>query len=154
MFKVVAAVCAAAALSLAVSPAAQASEPSPVAIQLTPRDGLRVDEDGTWIADQDDFYFRVSTSDAGDENLDELTLFVSIPDEIELFTISAEWECWDVDGGVECHNPRLMVPGESWPDLLIYARVHDEMDAPDSIDVYATTGEYGPAHEGVPFQTV
>ncbi|TWP45189.1 hypothetical protein FKR81_39595 [Lentzea tibetensis] len=154
MFKTAAAVCAAAALSLAASPLAHASdEPSPVSIDLDRGMGMGVDREGTWTANTFG-YFTVDLSDAADENLDEVSVFVSVPDAVEVADYSGDdWDCWDVDGGIECHNPQLMVPGEAWPTLTVHLYVHDHMDDVGSIDVYATTGDFGPAHEGVPFQT-
>lgn len=155
MFRTVAAsVCAAAALSLAVAPSASAAgEPAPVSIDINPGHAMYWNSRGWWEVKASFGRFSVDITDIGGEDLDETTIFVSIPPEIDISRYEGDgWNCWDVDGGVECHNGHVVVPGEAWPRLDLGFDV-DHMTSPDSIDVYATTGDFGPAHEGIPFKT-
>jgi hypothetical protein len=160
MFKALAATCAAVALAFGVAPAANAAgEQAPVSIDIIPGHAMYWrDTMGWWEIKASYGRFAVDITDAGSEDLDETTIFVSIPRDIDVSHYNGEgWECWDVDEGgnygIECHNGHIVVPGEAWPRLDIGFDVHTHMSSPDSIDVYVTTGDYEPAHSGIPFKT-
>jgi hypothetical protein len=162
MFKALAATAAAVALSFGVAPAANAAgEQAPVSIDIIPGHAMYWKEYGStgwWETHASFARFAVDITDVGSEDLDETTIFVSIPRAVDVSYYDGEgWECWDVDEGgnygIECHNGHIVVPGEAWPRLDIGVDVHDHMRSPGSIGVDVTTGDYEPAHEGIPFKT-
>ncbi|TWP45191.1 hypothetical protein FKR81_39605 [Lentzea tibetensis] len=153
---------AAACLAVAVLPASAAERPSfaesgerpPVSIELTPGKGVAINKTyGYWEA-RSSAEFSVKVTDKGDGDLDEMDAYVFVPAEVEVTGFSGEgWDCWDVEGGIECHTGHLVVPGEAWPTLTVRNQVHSHMNEPGAIEVWVTTGRYGWAGERVPFKT-
>ncbi|GLZ30410.1 hypothetical protein Lesp02_25990 [Lentzea sp. NBRC 105346] len=134
---------------------ADESEPAPISIDLVRGDNIVYERrPDTWAA-HGDFSFFVRLADAGSENLDEATVFVSLPPEVEVTGFAGDrWECEDTEGGIDCYNPDLVVPGEEWPQLTVFGSVREANGRIDSLDVYAKTGEYGAAHKGQWFRTI
>ncbi|GLZ30413.1 hypothetical protein Lesp02_26020 [Lentzea sp. NBRC 105346] len=134
--------------------ASAADETPPVSIQLTPGKGMWENSYSGWWEARSISSFTARFTDTGSDNLRGLTVFISVPGEYELYSYSGDrWDCWDTEGGYDCHIDDLVVPGEAWPELTVTGYVRDHMNQPDSIDVYATTGAYGWAHAGFPFKT-
>ncbi|MET8764553.1 hypothetical protein [Lentzea sp. NPDC004782] len=85
--------------------------------------------------------------DVGEENEQGVTVFLSVPGRLDVRSWGDGWSCEDTEGGIDCHHGDLVVPGEAWPELFFRATPEDYIR--DAIDVYATTGDYDAAHEGV-----
>jgi hypothetical protein len=93
------------------------------------------------------FDFSVLLTDVGEGNQQGVTVFLSVPDVLDVQSWGDGWTCEDTEGGIDCHHPDLVVPGEAWPELHFRGIPSDYVR--DTIDVYATTGDYEPSHEGV-----
>ncbi|PRY41776.1 hypothetical protein CLV43_105535 [Umezawaea tangerina] len=121
----------------------------PVRVTLKPLSGVVVTPNRYWYI-RGEFRFTVKATDVGTEDDQNLFVFVSIPDEIRMTTFSGNrWRCESVVGGLDCSNPDLVVPGESWPALTITTRGTGYVQ--DTLDVYAIANGDDWAHVGVPF---
>lgn len=135
--------------SVLLTPAASADESNGLAIELVDGVGIHVDPlNSEWYSPWNrPFDFHINVTDTSEFDDTDLTLFVSVPFEVVGYE-GEGWACRDVDGGVECAIPDLVVPGETWPTLTIEGQSGDRID--DSIDVYASS-RLGDAHGSVPF---
>ncbi|MFD4640934.1 hypothetical protein ACFWN2_26745 [Lentzea sp. NPDC058436] len=109
----------------------------------------RVTETGVRWVSRGPFDFSVQLRDVGDENEQGATVFLSVPELLDVQSWGDGWSCEDTDGGIDCYHPDLVVPGEAWP--VLYLRAFPVNYGNDTIDVYATTGDYEPTHEGVEY---
>lgn len=138
-------------VAFAGAPAAHAAETAPIDIRMTLDKAQdvweSVREDGTYWSSRGSFDFSVLLTDIGEENEQGATVFLSVPDELDVQSWGDGWSCEDTEGGIDCHHPDLVVPGEAWPEL--YFRANSAVYVRDTIDVYASTGDYAPSHEGV-----
>jgi hypothetical protein len=138
-------------VAFSVAPVANAAETAPIDIRMTlDTPGMReyVDEDGTHWEGRGLFDFSVLLTDVGSENEEGVTMFLSVPPPpMDVQAWGDGWSCEDTEGGIACYHPDLVVPGEAWPELHFRAWPNDYIR--DTIDVYATTGDYDPSHEGV-----
>ncbi|MFD4672164.1 hypothetical protein ACFWNN_20695 [Lentzea sp. NPDC058450] len=132
---------------------ANAAEPAPIDIRMilgdSPMAYEYVDVGGTHWTSRRGFDFSVRLTDIGDENEQGVTVFLSVPDELDVQARGDGWTCGDTEGGIDCRHSDLVVPGEAWPDLHFRAQPLDYVR--DTIDVYATTGDYAASHEGVTY---
>jgi hypothetical protein len=131
--------------------AANAAETAPIDIRMTldKTGGIfeYVWEDGVHWNGRGAFTFSVLLTDVGSANEQGVTMFLSVPDGLDVQSWGDGWSCEDAEGGIDCHHGDLVVPGEAWPELHFRGSPDDYML--DTIDVYATTGDYSPSHEGV-----
>lgn len=138
-------------VAFSVAPVANAAETAPIDIRMTLDETSMireyVAEDGTHWAGRGLFDFSVLLTDIGGENEQGVSVFLSVPDTLDVRSQGDGWSCEDTEGGIDCYHPDLVVPGEAWPELHFRAWPNDYIR--DTIDVYATTGDYDPAHEGV-----
>ncbi|SES41927.1 hypothetical protein [Lentzea albida] len=129
-------------------------EPAPIDIRMSV-DGSQgvahVFEGRTYWVSRTAFDFTVLLTDVGDEDEQGVTVFLSVPDELDVQSWGDGWTCEDTEGGIDCHHPDLVVPGEAWPELYSRADPNQQYIV-DSIDVYATTGDYEASHEGVHYK--
>jgi hypothetical protein len=121
----------------------------PIAIEVERGDGVIVrNHDGAWVS-RTQFTFAMTFTDVDVDNDEGLSVFISIPEEADVRGYDGErWDCWDVDGGLECANPDLVVPGEAWPTLGLRGQVLNARYG-DTLDVYATGQDQREAHWGV-----
>jgi len=134
--------------ALSVTPPAGATEGGTLGVALTPGRGILASPNFWYI--HGTFKFSVEVTDIGGDDDENLFVFISIPDEIDVTLYSGtRWYCEDVDGGVDCMNPDYVVPGEAWPLLTITARGSTRVS--DTLDVYAIADSDDEAHVGVPF---
>ncbi|MGI5504871.1 hypothetical protein [Lentzea sp. CA-135723] len=133
---------------------ANAAETAPIDIRMTlatsPTAFENVYPGGTYWSTHGEFDFSVRLRDVGTENQQGVTVFLSVPDTLDVQVRGDGWTCEDTEGGVDCHHADLMVPYEAWPELYVHGLPDDYVL--DSIDVYATTGDYEASHEGVYYQ--
>jgi hypothetical protein len=151
--------CAAAAGVVAFSGASAANaaegETAPIDIRMA-LDGSAlvqyVEDNGTthWMG-RGTFDFSVLLTDVGEGNEQGVTVFLSVPDELDVQSWGDGWSCEDTEGGLDCHHADLVVPGEAWPELHFRGLPYENYIL-DSIDVYATTGDYEASHEGVRYK--
>src|SRR5882672_9905465 len=122
----------------------------PLAIDVEAGPGIWAKPTGEWES-RTSFSFVVTVTDSGSGNDEDLSVFVSVPDQTKIRQTSGDrWTCQDVDGGVRCTNPDLVVPGEAWPALTVQGWVlSDNHD--DSLDVYATGTAGKEVHWSVPW---
>ncbi|WP_285745565.1 hypothetical protein [Lentzea sp. NBRC 105346] len=143
------AVLVAGAFAVAVAPTASAAETAPIDIRMTKGDGVYGSE-YHWQS-RGTFDFTVTLTDTGAGNLYGTTVFVSVPEGADVTGWAGErWDCEHTGGGIDCTNPDLVVPGEAWPELTVQLRP-TEYFPDETLDVYATSGGYGAAHEGVAY---
>jgi hypothetical protein len=151
MFKVLLSTAVAGLVAFAGAPAAHAAETAPIDIRMTleEADDVResVEEDGVHWGGRGSFTFSVLLTDVGPGNEQGVTVFLSVPDGVDVQSWGDGWSCEDTEGGVDCYHGDLVVPGEAWPELNFRAIPYLHLQ--DTIDVYASTGDYAPSHEGV-----
>ncbi|MDX8143017.1 hypothetical protein SK854_12895 [Lentzea sp. BCCO 10_0061] len=132
---------------------AAAGEAAPIDIRMTLDQTVdtrqSVDANGTHWQSRGPFDFSVRLTDVGEANEQGVTVFLSVPDALDVQSWGDGWSCEDTEGGVDCHHADLVVPGEAWPEL--YFRAQPTEYVFDTIDVYATTGDYEATHEGVSY---
>ena len=135
--------------TLLVAPPASAGDGAMIEAELSPWDNVQQVSPTRWYVGQsEDFTFTVDVTNDSVHGQDALTVFVSVPFEVTGYE-GDRWNCWDVDGGVQCANPDVTVPREDWPTLFVHGRT-TEVDIRDSIDVYATSN-VGADHSGMEF---
>lgn len=135
---------------------ASADESNRLAVELVPVYNMTVfDEpdyglEGVWhTSNASTSLFDVVVTNTGYELDDDLSVFVSTTLEVVDYE-GSDWDCWDVEGGVQCLNQDTTVHGEAWPTLRIVSHlISDEQDPWDTLDVYADSS-VGDAHAGVP----
>jgi hypothetical protein len=153
MLRKLAVLAASVGVSLLLAPAANATI-GPLAVRLEAGHGIHVLPDGTWVGnpylDYNDFTVRAE--DLGKETDEGLFHFVSLPtDQIEVIGYEGDrWECWDVDGGIDCTNPDTVVLGEQWPSLTVQYRSLGK-EVQDTLDVYGENETLGKDHFGVAY---
>jgi hypothetical protein len=147
MFKALLTTAVAGLVALAGAPSANATEgdTAPIDIWMKSTHGVPGDTDYWYTRGR--FGFSVLLTDIGEENMQGVTVFLSIPEELDVQSSGDGWVCEDTEGGVDCRHPNLVVPDEAWPELHFEAYSNEHIH--DTIDVYATTGDYSPSHEGV-----
>ncbi|WNV88354.1 hypothetical protein [Umezawaea sp. Da 62-37] len=129
--------------------AADSGRSAPVRVDIEPGRGIVVTPDDYWYI-RGTFSFTVSVTDVGEDNDENLFAFVSVPDEIRMVGYEGErWECAAVEGGVDCSNPDLVVPGEAWPLLTITATGTGYVQ--DTLDVHAIADSDEWTQTGTPF---
>jgi len=140
---------AAAAAALFLTPAANAESGHNLDAYLIRGNDLPWDLDG-WVASPGhSFEFNVAVINTGGQDDIDLSVFVSVPFEVTGYR-GEGWDCWDVDGGVKCSIPDLVVDEEQWPVLTIEAVAGPDL-LDDSIDVYVDS-RHGDVHAGVGFK--
>ncbi|NKE61905.1 hypothetical protein FXN61_36160 [Lentzea sp. PSKA42] len=139
------------AFSGASTASAAEGETAPIDIRMTLHESSMIHEypgeDGPLWSGRGMFDFSVLLTDVGEGNEQGVTVFLSVPDTLDVRSWGDGWSCEDTEGGIDCYHPDLVVPGEAWPEL--HFRGFPSNHVQDTIDVYATTGDYAPAHEGV-----
>jgi hypothetical protein len=149
MFRRTALIATAALAALFLTPAANAESGHNLDAYLIRGSDLPWDRDG-WVAGPgQSFHFSVMVVNTGGQADIDLSVFVSVPFEVTGYS-GEGWDCWDVDGGVECSIPDLVVDQESWPRLTIEAVAGPDV-MQDSIDAYADS-RHGDVHTGVVFK--
>jgi hypothetical protein len=142
---------AATAAALFLTPAANAEAGHNLDADLVPGRGVAFDHEGNWAGRVGfPFEFSVAVANTGGRGDTDLSVFVSVPFEVTGYR-GEGWSCWDVDGGVDCSIPDLVVDGEQWPLLTIEA-VADQRWLVDAVDAYADS-RHGDVHAGVGFVT-
>ncbi|MFD1148269.1 hypothetical protein [Saccharothrix hoggarensis] len=113
---------------------------------MTPAGGLIRGTEYDW-ATRGMFEFDVLLTHIGDEYEHGVTMFLSMPERIDVVSWGDGWSCEDTIGGIDCYHPELVVPDEAWP--VLHFKAYPEAHIRDTIDVYATTADFEFAHEGV-----
>jgi hypothetical protein len=93
--------------------------------------------------------FDVVVTNTGYQLDDDLYVFLSTTLEVVGYE-GSDWDCWDVDGGVQCLNQDTTVHDEAWPTLHVETKLGPMGWVPDgTLDAYASSS-VGDAHAGVP----
>ncbi|MET1072457.1 MAG: hypothetical protein ABWY11_07420 [Umezawaea sp.] len=93
--------------------------------------------------------FDIVVTNTGFALDDDLNVFLSTTLDVVDYE-GSDWDCWDVDGGVQCLNQDTTVHDEAWPALHITTHLPSgEWEPYDTLDVYADSS-VGDAHAGVP----
>jgi hypothetical protein len=134
-----------------VAPSAHADpDPSaPLRVDLNAGTGW-VHTNGYWYgSNSGEKTFTVTVTDNHQKNDDTVNVFVSVPtDQLEVMGYDGDdWNCWDVDGGIECDNEDTVVPQEAWPVLTVTVDSHG-LEVADTFDAYANAAN-GTGHDGV-----
>jgi len=126
-----------------------------MSIDLVPGRGMEVydepnyDLEGVWhAAFTGTSTFDVVVTNTGYALDDDLNLFIST----RLHVVGYEgddWDCWDVEGGIQCLNQDTVVHDEAWPTLHVEARQNFGWVPDDTLDAYGSSST-GDAHTGVP----
>jgi hypothetical protein len=134
---------------------ANAEESNQLSVELVPGANMSVfDEptyglEGVWHASFDfTSEFDVVVTNTGYQLDDDLYVFLSTRLEVVGYD-GSDWDCWDVEGGIQCLNQDTTVHGEAWPTLHVEARQHFGWVPDDTLDAYADSS-VGDAHAGVP----
>ncbi|MFD1148267.1 hypothetical protein [Saccharothrix hoggarensis] len=158
MFKVLLSTAIAGLVALGGASVANATETAPVAndaavapidIRMSPLTGLPGSTEYYWTSYGEKFQFEVLLTHVGEERERGVTVFLSVPEALDVQSWGDRWSCEDTVGGIDCHHPDLVVPDEAWPVLYFEADPDYYAYIEDTIDVYATTADYEFAHEGV-----
>nr|WP_042186362.1 hypothetical protein [Kibdelosporangium sp. MJ126-NF4]CEL17231.1 hypothetical protein [Kibdelosporangium sp. MJ126-NF4]CTQ91539.1 hypothetical protein [Kibdelosporangium sp. MJ126-NF4] len=151
MFGKAVAATAALGITLTIAPSASAAQDEPLELWFEPVAAIVVEDDGLWRGSPfSGNSFEVHARDNTEYTEDGVHLFLSLPPQLHVSGYDGDrWNCWDVDGGIECTNPDTVVPEEEWPVLTVRFNGNDWIT--DSLDVYGHNDTLGDAHFGVPF---
>ncbi|PRY37804.1 hypothetical protein [Umezawaea tangerina] len=141
--------CAMTVAGTALPASADTAQSGPVRVDIAPGKGIVVTPDDYWYV-RGTFSFTASVTDVGEADDENLFVFVSVPDVIRMTGYQGDrWRCESVEGGVDCTNPDLVVPGEAWPLLTITATGAGYVQ--DTLDVHAVADSAEWTQTGTPF---